>query len=150
MGLATILLIGWVLTLVYRWLTLTDDLYDHVKEHIRGDQQAGLRSMRRQERGISRFWPKARAGGLYQPTAITPGDSWRHVVLWPTPLFVMAPTRRHIHGAIIHWTPLVTYPSTEWLEELKDCFAHFLGVSPQEVEVASVSTYRKFARIVRT
>jgi hypothetical protein len=148
MGLVPILLVGWVLTVVYRWLTLTDECYDHVKEHIRGDQHAGHRSMRRQEgAGI---WPRARAGGLYQPTAVTPARSWLHVTLFPTPLFALAPTRRHIRRARIHWTPLVSYPSDEWLDELANCVAHFLGVSMQEVELRGVNTYRKVAWIVRT
>jgi hypothetical protein len=146
-----VLLVGYVLTLIYRWLTLTDDCYDHVKEHIRGDQHAGHRSMRRQE-GTSALsiLPRRRTGGLYQPTAITPARSYLHVQLLPSVLFLVAPTRRTIRGARIRWTPLVTYPSTEWLDELANCVAHFLGVAPHEVELAHVNTYRKVARIVRT
>lgn len=148
MGLVTILLIGWVLWTFYRWITLTDDCYDHVKEHIRGDQHAGHRIMRRQE-GAGMV-PKLRAGGLYQPTAVTPARSWRHVTLIPSPLFLLSPTRRQIRRARIHWTPLVTYPGPEWLEELAGCVAHFLGVPEHEVELRGVSTYRKVAWAVRT
>src|SRR6266508_2825446 len=87
---------------------------------------------------------------LYQPTAVTPASALRHVVLLPSLLFVVAPTRRHVRGAIIHWTAFVSYPSNEWLQELRDSVAHFLGLSTHEVELRSVSTYRKFAWIVRT
>lgn len=148
MGLLPILLVGWGLTLVYRWITLTDDCYDHVKELIRGDQHAGHRTIRRQE-GAGMV-PKMRAGGLYQPTAVTPARSWRHVTLVPSPLFLLSPTRRQIRRARIHWTPLVTYPSDEWLDELASCVAHFLGVPEHEVELRGANRYRKVAWVVRT
>jgi hypothetical protein len=148
MGQLYLILSVWVAVVLYRLFALTDDCYDHVKEHIRADQQAGGRTIRLQERAARRRNAQV-AGGLYQPTAVSPGSAARHVWLLPSPLFVLAPTRRNVHGVIIRWTPLVSYPTSEWLDELAGRVAHFLGVSATEVELASVNTYRKRIRIVR-
>jgi hypothetical protein len=150
MGRLVLILLVWGAILLYRLLALTDDCYDHVKEQIRAEQHAGRRIMRAQERGVRRRQPRAEAGGLYQPTAVTPASAFRHVLLLPDPLFLLAPTRRHVRGAIIRWTPLVSYPSSEWLDELAGRVAHFLGLRAHEVELVDVNTYRKRARIVRT
>jgi hypothetical protein len=151
MGQLVLILLVWGAILLYRLYVLTDDCYDHVKEQIRAEQHAGRRTMRAQERGVRRQ-PRAEAGagGLYQPTAVTPASAFRYVLLLPDPLFLLAPTRRHVRGAIIRWTPLVSYPSSEWLDELAGCVAHFLGLRAHEVELVDVNTYRKRARIVRT
>jgi hypothetical protein len=145
-----LVLLVWGAVLLYRLFALTGDCYDHVKEHIRAEQHAGLRAIHAQERAARRRQPWTDTSGLYQPTAVTPANAARHVRLLLDPLFVLAPTRRHVRGAIIRWTPLVSYPTSEWLDELAGRVAHFLGLPAHEVELADVNPYRKRTRIVRT
>jgi hypothetical protein len=149
LGQFILILLVWGAVLLYRLFALTNACYDHVKEQIRADQHAGHRTIRSQERAARRRQLTPDAGGLYQPTSVTPGSAARHVRLLLDPLFLVAPTRRHVRGAVIRWTPLVSYPTSEWLEELAGRVAHFLGLSAQEVELADVNTYRKRTRIVR-
>ena len=148
--LLVLILAVWGVVLVYRLFSLTDNCYDHVKEHIRAEQHAGRHTIRSQERAARRRRTPVDASGLYQPTAVTPANPVRHVRLLPSLLFLLAPTRRNVRGAIIRWTPLVSYPSSEWLDELAGCVAHFLGLRADEVELADVNPYRKRTRIVRT
>lgn len=150
MGLLAWVVVIWLLVVVFRLRSLTRDCYDHVQELIRADAHAGQRTMRAKERvATRRNGADVGAGGLYQPTAVTPVNPFRHVMLLPTPLFMLLPSRRSLHGAVIHWTPLVKFPNEEWLEQLTSAVAHFLGRQPEEVELAGSSITRKRARIVR-
>ncbi|HZD74555.1 MAG TPA: hypothetical protein VE776_11845 [Actinomycetota bacterium] len=152
MGQFLLILAVWGVIVLYRLFSLTGDCYEHVKEHIRADQHAGHRTIRSQERALRRRkpLPDANARGMYQPTAITPAGAARHVRLLLDPLFIVMPSRRNVRGAVIHWTPLVSYPTSEWLDELGGRVAHFLGVREHEVELDDVNTYRKRIKIVRT
>lgn len=136
----------WIILVAVRLRALTHDCYDHVQEVIRADAHAGQRTIHAKERIARR---DDRTGSLYQPTAVTPVSPFRHVWLLPTPLFLVLPIRRFLHGVVIHWTPLVRYPTAEWLEELTDAVAHFLGLGRDEVDLADTNITRKRARIVR-
>jgi hypothetical protein len=150
MGLLGWVVVLWLVLVAIRLRTLTRECYDHVQELIRADAHAGQRTMRAKERiATRRNGSDVGTGGLYQPTAVTPVNPLRYVLLLPTPLFVLLPSRRSLHGAVIHWTPLVKFPSAEWLDDLSAAVAHFLGRQPDEVEIASSSITRKRARIVR-
>jgi hypothetical protein len=150
MGLLGWVVVVWLVLVAFRLRTLTRDCYDHVQELIRADAHAGQRTIRAKERvATRRNGSDVGTGGLYQPTAVTPVNPFRYVLLLPTPLFVLLPARRSLHGAVIHWTPLVKFPTEEWLDQLTSAVAHFLGLQPDEVELASSSITRKRARIVR-
>lgn len=69
--------------------------------------------------------------------------------LLPGPLFVLLPFRPFLRGVTIHWTPMVRYPTPEWLDELTDAVAHFLGVGRGEVARTVTSVSRKRATIIR-
>lgn len=140
----------WLVLVAVRLRMLTSDCYDHVQELIRADQHAGQHTIRAKEHFARRRKPSDdTTGGLYQPTAVTPVSPFRYVRLLPTPLFLLLPVRRSLRGAVIHWTPLVKYPTTEWLEELTGAVAHFLGLSQNEVDLADANINRKRARIIR-
>jgi hypothetical protein len=150
MGLLAWVVALWLVLVVMRLRTLTRDCYDHVQELIRADAHAGQRTIRAKERVAGRRnGSDEAAGGLYQPTAVTPVSPFRYVWLLPTPLFLVLPSRRNLHGAVIRWTPLVKFPTPEWLEELTAAVAHFLGLQPDEVDLAASSITRKRARIIR-
>jgi hypothetical protein len=138
----------WLVVLAVRLRMLTSYCYDHVQELIRADQHAGQRTIRAKEQ-FSRRKLEDSTGGLYQPTAVTPVSPFRYVRLLPGPLFLLLPIRRSLHGVVIHWTPLVKYPTTEWLDELTLAVAHFLGLPQNEVDLADTNIHRKRARIVR-
>jgi hypothetical protein len=117
---------------------------------IRADAHAGQHTIRAKERVAMRGQRSDDAlRGLYQPTVVTPVRPWRHVVLLPGPLFVLLPFRPFLRGVVVHWTPLVRYPTPEWLEELSDAVAHFLGLGRGKVDLAEANVTRKRARIVR-
>lgn len=140
----------WLVLVVVRLRALTSDCYDHVQGLIRADQHAGQRTIRARERvARRRAPPDDRTGGLYQPTVVAPISPFRYVWLLPSPLFLLLPSRRFLHGAVIRWTPLVRYPTAEWLDELTGAVAHFLGLRQDEVDLADVNITRKRARIVR-
>jgi hypothetical protein len=150
MGLLGWVVVLWLAVVVMRLRTLTGECYDHVQELIRADAHAGQRTIRAKERvATRRNGSDAGTGGLYQPTAVTPVNPFRYVILLPTPLFLLVPARRNLHGAVIRWTPLVKFPTSEWLEDLTVAVAHFLGRQQDEVDLASSSLTRKRARIVR-
>ena len=141
----------WLVLVLVRLRALTSDCYDHVSELIRADQHAAHRTMRAKERVARRrrLSDDDGTGGLYQPTAVTPVSPFRYVWLLPGPLFPLLPFRRFLYGVVIHWTPMVRYPTTEWLEELTGAVAHFLGLRQNEVDLAEANIIRKRARIVR-
>jgi hypothetical protein len=86
----------------------------HGQGLIRADQHAGQRTIRAKERIVRRRKASDDStGGLYQPTVVTPVSPFRYVWLLPTPLFLLLPSRRFLHGAVIHGTPLVRYPTAE-------------------------------------
>jgi hypothetical protein len=150
MGLLAWVVVLWLAVVVMRLRTLTRDCYDHVQELIRADAHAGQRTIRAKDRVASRRnGSDAGTGGLYQPTAVAPGSPFRYVWLLPTPLFLLLPVRRNLLGAVIHWTPLVKFPTPEWLEDLTGAVAHFLGLQQDEVDLAASSITHKRARIVR-
>jgi hypothetical protein len=136
------------------WWLLTRSCYEHVQEVIRADAHLGQRAVRAKERVAAlgrRPWDHA-LRNLYPPTSVTPHPSlMKYVRLRPTlAFFAFMPFRRSLHGVTIHWTPLVRYPTGEWLDELTDAVAHFLGVGRSEVERVETSVMRKSATIVRT
>jgi hypothetical protein len=150
MGLLAWVVVLWLVMVVMRLRTLTRDCYDHVQELIRADAHAGQRTIRAKERvATRRNGSDEGTGGLYQPTAVTPVSPFRYVLLIPGPLFLLLPSRRNLHGAVIRWTPLVKFPTAEWLEELTAAVAHFLGLQQDEVDLAASSITRKRARIMR-
>lgn len=143
-------IVAWLVLVGLRLRTLTRDCYDHVQEVIRSEAHAGRHTIRATERVARRDKsPGDNPGGLYQPTAVTPVSPFRYVWLLPSPLFFLLPIRRFLHGVVIHWTPLVRYPTSEWLDELTVAVAHFLGLRQDEVDLADANIIRKRARIVR-
>ncbi len=143
-------LIVWGIIFGVRVRSLTHACYFHVEELIRANAHAGQRTIHAKERAEVRPWRRSEAArGLYQPTAVTPVHPFRHVWLLPGPLFILLPIRPFLRGVVIHWSPLVRYPTGEWLDELSDAVAHFLGVARGEVERTETSIPRKRTRIVR-
>lgn len=143
-------IVAWLVLVGLRLRTLTSDCYDHVQEVIRSDAHAGRSTIRATERFARRDKSSGNSPhGLYQPTAVTPVSPFRYVWLLPGPLFFLLPIRRFLHGVVIHWTPLVRYPTAEWLDELTVAVAHFLGLRRDEVDLADANIIRKRARIVR-
>jgi hypothetical protein len=143
-------IVAWFVLVGVRLRTLTRDCYDHVQEVIRSDAHAGQHTIRATEWVARQGRPSRNSpGGLYQPTAVTPVSPFRYVWLLPSPLFLLLPIRRFLHGVVIHWTPLVRYPTAEWLDELTVAVAHFLGLGRGEVDLAEANVSRKRARIVR-
>jgi hypothetical protein len=114
MGVFLLILAVWILILLLRYHVLTGNCYDHVEELLKGDQYAGRRRMR-----AVRLGP-APGGGLYQPTAITPANPHLHVRLVPGLLFAIWPARDALRSVVVHWTPLVPYPDSEWRGDLTD------------------------------
>jgi hypothetical protein len=121
-----------------RVLVLTRTCYHHVEELIRATAYAGQRTIHAKG-----------ARGLYQPTAVTPVRPFCHVWLRPTLLFFVLPFRQYLRGVTILWTPLVRYPTSDWLDELTDAVAHFLGVEQSKVQRTETSVKRKRATITR-
>lgn len=146
----TFWILAWLIFFALRVRILTRSCYFHVEELIRANAYAGQRTIHAKERAEVRSWRRNEAArGLYQPTAVTPVHPFRHVWLLPGPLFVLLPFRPFLRGVVIHWSPLVRYPTAEWLDELTDAVAHFLGLGRGEVERKDMSVIRKIAWIVR-
>jgi hypothetical protein len=143
MGVFLLILAVWILVLLLRYHVLTGNCYDHVEELLKGDQYAGRRRMR----GF-RIGP-APGGGLYQPTAITPANPYLHVRLVPGLLFAIWPTRHALRAVILHWTPLVAYPNSDWRGDLTDRVAHFLAVETGQVHQADMNLRRRRLTITR-
>ena len=143
MGGFLLILAAWILILLLRYHALTGNCYDHVEELLKGDQYNGRRRMR----GF-RIGP-APGGGLFQPTAITPANPHRHVWLVPGLLFAIWPARDALRAVILHWTPLVPYPDSEWCDDLTDRVAHFLAVETGQVRQADVNLRRRRITITR-
>jgi hypothetical protein len=156
-------IVAWLVVVGWRFHELTRDCYEHVQEVIRADAHAGQQTIRAQERVAfptrreaareERSWrlrPADSHRGLYQPTAVTPHPHYtRYVWLLPHPLFLVAPVRRFLRGVVIHWTPMVRYPKSDWFVELTEAVAHFLGLPEDGVELAETNISRKRARIMR-
>lgn len=149
---------AWVVWLLWRGHALTRECYEHVQEIIRADAHAGQRTIRareaasfaRERRESERRLSLDSYRSLYQGTAVTPYPRpSRYVWLLPGPLFIVLPFRRFLHGVVIHWTPLVRYPTSEWFAELTDAVAHFMGLGQNEVERVQTNISRKRTRIVR-
>jgi hypothetical protein len=149
---------AWVVLLLWRTHALTRDCYEHVQEIIRADAHAGQRTIRAREsaafskerRESERRFSLDSYRSLYQGTAVTPYPRpSRYVWLLPNPLFIVLPIRPFLRGVVIHWTPLVRYPTPEWFAELTDAVAHFMGLGQDEVERVGTNISRKRTRIVR-
>lgn len=145
MGGLVLIVLAWIgiVFLSYAWLTKL--CYLHVKEQIRSELYAAHGAHR------SRATRRRRSDddGLYQPSLVRLANPGKHVWLIPQPLFLAWPSRHHLLGVVVRWTPLVAYPTEEWLDELARCVAHFLAVSPMDLERADVNLRRRRIRIVR-
>jgi hypothetical protein len=134
------------------WWWHTRSCYEHVNEVIRADAHLGQRAIRAKERvaALGRRPVGDAVRNLYQPSVVTPHPRRvKYVRLRPTLAFFVLPFRQQLRGVTIHWTPLVRYPTRDFLDELTDAVAHFLGVEQSEVERTETSVKRKCATILR-
>lgn len=51
---------------------------------------------------------------------------------------------------VVHWTPLVPSPDTEWRDDLAGRVAHFLAVDSSQVRQADMNLRRRRLTITRT
>lgn len=135
-----IVLVGWIVFVFLQLRRLTNICFMHVKDLIRAELEAGQEAFRSNARSARR---RGEAVGLHQPTMVSLANPARYVRLLPSPLFALMPVRQQIRGVWIWWTPLVTFPSQEWLDDLRRCVAHFFGVLPEEMEPGSFNMRRR-------
>lgn len=135
-----IVLVGWIVFVFLQLRRLTNICFMHVKDLIRAELEAGQAAFRSTARSARR---RGQGAGLHQPTMISLANPNRHVRLLPSPLFALLPVRQQIRGVWIWWTPLVSYPTSEWLDELGTCVAHFLGIQPEELERGNFNIRRR-------
>jgi len=135
-----IALVGWIIFVFLQLRRLTNICFMHVKDLIRAELEAGQEAFRSNARSARR---RGEAVGLHQPTMVSLANPARYVRLLPGPLFALMPVRQQIRGVWIWWTPLVTFPTQEWLDDLGASVAHFFGVQPGELERGNFNMRRR-------
>jgi hypothetical protein len=134
-----IALVCWIAFVFIQLRRLTNICFMHVKDLIRAELEAGQAAFRSNARSARRRGESA----LHQPTMVSLANPSRHVRLLPSPLFALMPVRQQIRGVWIWWTPLVSFPTQEWLDELRTCVAHFFGIQPDELELGNFNIRRR-------
>jgi hypothetical protein len=133
----------WAAVVFAQYFRLTSLCHMHIKDHIRSELHAAHRY--KSGRRLT-----GRSGdGLYQPTMVRPANPARHVRLLLTPRFVIAPGRDSLRGVVVHWTPLVPSPDTEWCDDLAGRVAHFLAVDSSQIRQADMNLRRRRLTITR-
>jgi hypothetical protein len=135
-----VVLMCWIVVVFLQLRRLTNICFMHVKDLIRAELEAGQEAFRSNARSARR---RGEGASLHQPTMVSLANPARYVRLLPGPLFPLMPIRQQIRGVWIWWTPLVSYPTQEWLDQLGASVAHFLGVQPEEVERGNFNMRRR-------
>jgi len=144
---AVLVLAGYARYRRVRWLT--EQAFIHVKALIAAEQHEAYKALRRryhaQQR--NRLRGAGQDSGVHQAGVVRLADPRRHVRLkidrvpWPAV--------RHVQAVTVRWTPLVPYPSADWLAKLAEAVAHFLAIDVAGVERTRLSMRRKRVTFVR-
>jgi hypothetical protein len=143
MGWVILGLAVWAVVVFVQYFRLTDLCHMHIKDHIRSELLAAHRYK------SSRRLTSRSGDGLWYPTLVRPTNPFLHVRLLLTPRFVIAPSRDSLRGVVVHWTPLIPSPNTEWCDELADRVAHFLAVDSSQVRQSDLNLRRHRLTIIR-
>jgi hypothetical protein len=133
----------WAVVVFAQYFRLTDLCHRHIKDQIRSELLAAHRYK------SSRRLTGRSGDGLWYPSLVRSTNPFLHVRLLLTPRFVIAPGRDSLRGVVVHWTPLVPSPDTEWCDELADRVAHFLAVDSSQVRQGDLNLRRRRLTITR-
>ena len=143
MGWVILGLAVWAAVVLAQYFRLTDLCHRHIKDHIRSELLAAHRYK------SSRRLTSRSGDGRWYPSLVRPTNPFLHVRLLLTPRFVVAPGRDSLRGVVVHWTPLVPFPDSEWCDELADRVAHFLAVETSQVRQGDLNLRRRRLTITR-